>query len=134
MFQQMGEAPTIIKEHCNDATISSDVMFANDVLLLTSVSHDMHCGIISAVDNLTCPTLEIELCNIFYSYLARVFNVLLIMVELKFKSLRYRNRVGVKINELHRGEHAPVIERFHRVAEERCRCYFAKLPFDYLPL
>ena len=32
-----------------------------------------------------------------------------------------------------RGEYISKVERFHEVIKERCRCYFAMLPFDNLP-
>ena len=48
----------------------------------------------------------------------RGFNVVVIMLDDQFKSIKDRNRVAVPINLVRWGENAPVIERFHRVIEE----------------
>jgi hypothetical protein len=41
--------------------------------------------------------------------------------------------LSVIVNVVGKGEHVPAIERFIRVIKERCRCYYAMLPYDVLP-
>ena len=108
-------------------------MHLNEFPFLTTVSRDIHCGAALVVDNLTCSVLEEGLKNMVRGHKLRGFNVVVIMLDKQFKSIKDRSRVGVPINLVSRGEHALVIERFHRVIQERCRCYYAMVPFDYLP-
>ena len=54
-------------------------------------------------------------------------------IDMQFKPLKDRNRVGVAFNLVSKEEHVATIERYHRVIKERCRCYCAMLPFKYLP-
>ena len=117
----------------NNVELSTDAMHLNDVPFLISVSHDFRCGTAGAVDNLKCHILESELSNVVRCYRVREFNVVLITVDIQFKSLKDRNKIGVKFNVVSKGEHAPIIERFHRLIEEQCRCYYAMLLFEYLP-
>lgn len=110
------------------------MLHVNDALFLTSVSHDILHGTADAVDNLKCSTLEINLQNVVRCYAAHSFYAVLIHLDIQFKSLKDHTIVGVKLNVVIRGENAPIIERFHRLVQERCRCYYAMLPFNYLPL
>ena len=54
-------------------------------------------------------------------------------MDIQFKCVKDRNQLGVMINLVSRGEHVKLIERYHRLIEERCRCYYAMLPYDSLP-
>ena len=110
-----------------------DVMHTNDVTFLTSVSKEIHYRTILAVDNLEVETLERGLKNVVRAYSIRDFHVILILVDIQFKVLKDRNKVGMPINTVSKGEHVTKMERFHRVVEERARCYYTMLPFDYLP-
>ena len=56
----------------------------------------------------------------------------MITVDVQFKSLKDRNRHGVKFNVVSKDEHTPFIEQCHRVIEERSRCYHAMMPFEHL--
>ena len=55
------------------------------------------------------------------------------MVDIQFKSIKDRGTLTATVNVVGKGEHVPAIERFIRVIKERCRCYYAMLPFDVLP-
>ena len=57
-------------------------------------------------------------------------------MDIQFKEIRDRDRVGAMTNVVSRAEHVPEIERFVRVLKERARCYFAMLleaEIDTLP-
>ena len=95
-------------------------MFINDVPFLTSISNHLHYGTSKAVDNLVAPTLEEGLKSIIRSYAVRGFGVGVIFLDLQFKCIKDRNRLGVSIIIMSKGEHVKQIERFHRVIEERC--------------
>ena len=95
---QMVEVPLAVRKHYNNVKISTDVMHVNDIPFLTSVSHDMHYGTSLAVDNLTAPVLERGLRNAVRKYNIRGFNVVVIILDTQFKSLKERNKVGVPIN------------------------------------
>ena len=45
----------------------------------------------------------------------RGFKVLLIVADMKFKSLNDYNNLGVSINIASKNEHAKLVKRFHRV-------------------
>ena len=130
---QTVELPPEVKDYYSNVEISVDIMHVNGVPFLTSVSHDIHYGTIAAVENMKCPALEHEVKKILRSYAVRGFNVVMILVDKKFKSMKERNRVGVPFNLVSKDEHAPIIERYHRVIEERSRCYYVMLPFKSLP-
>lgn len=130
---QSVELPPEITNYYSNAELSSDVMCANDVPFLTSISHDAHYGTACAVKNMTCPALEHELRKIVRSYGVRGFSIVVMHADKQFSSLKDRNNVGVPFNIVSKGEHAPVIERYHRVLEERARCYYAMVPYDSLP-
>jgi hypothetical protein len=55
------------------------------------------------------------------------------LVDIQFKALKDRGMLDAIVNDVGKGEHAPMIERFIRVIKQRCRCYYAMLPFDNLP-
>ena len=105
--------------HCNNVEMSADVMLLNEVPC--------------AVDNIICTALEKELINVIRCYVVRGFNIILITVDMQFKSLKDRNKVGVKFNVVSKSEHASIIEQYYRVIEEQHRCYYSMLPCNYLP-
>jgi len=59
--------------------------------------------------------------------------VQVVHVDIQFESVRNSKNVQVRVNVVSKGEHVPDIERYIRVVKERCRCYFAMLPFKTLP-
>ena len=67
------------------------------------------------------------------SYGIRGFTVGVMFLDIQFKCVKDRNQLGVMVVIVSRGEHVNAIERFHRVIEERCRCYHDMVPFDSLP-
>ena len=113
--------------------MSSGATRANDVTCLASVSEHVHYGTVLAVDNLQIETLKPGLTNVVHCYSVRRFNAVIMLVDMYFKTLKYRNRVGVLINLVSRGECVPKIERFHRVLKESARCYNVMIQFYYLP-
>ena len=85
------------------------------------------------MDNLKYVLLEFILINVVKYYAVRGFCVVMITVDIQFKSLKDQNRVGVKFNIVSKDEYAPIIESIYRVIEEHYRCYFTMIPFDYMP-
>ena len=125
-------SPTIITYYGN-VQLAADVLHVNDVPFLTSMSNHLHYGTANAVDNMTAPTLEAGVKNIIRSYAVRGFGVGVIFLDIQFKCVKDRNMLEIPVVIVSRREHVKMIERFHRVIEERCRCYYAMLPFDSLP-
>ena len=125
--------PPIEKEHCSDVAISAETMHVNEVPLLTSISYDVNYGSVGVLDNLKCPALEYEIQKAIRNYSVKVSSSVLIAVDIQFKSLKDLNQVGMKFNVASKEEHAPIIERYHRVIEERCHCCYSMLPFENLP-
>jgi hypothetical protein len=79
------------------------------------------------------PVLEDEIKRIIRVYSIRGFHIKYILVDIKFKPLKDRGLLDAVVNVVGKGGHAPMIERFIWVVKERCRCYYAMLPFDDLP-
>ena len=55
------------------------------------------------------------------------------LVEMKFKWIKDRIRIGVPSNVVSKVEHVKQIERFHRLIEERARGYYGINTFNALP-
>ena len=85
---QTVEALPTVRLCYNNVEMSADMMHLNKVLFLTSISHDIHCRTVDAVDNMTCTALEKELINVIRCYMVRGFNVILITADAQFKSLK----------------------------------------------
>ena len=100
-----------MKQFYSDAEISVDTVHANDVPFLTSIIHDVHHGIVVKVEKLKFPALEYGIQKVIRSYSVRVFNIVLISVDIKSKSLKDRDEAGVKFNVVSKEEHALNIER-----------------------
>ena len=49
----------------------------------------------------------------------------MIHVDIQFKAVKDQKILKPLINVLSRGEHVPDIKQYHRVLQERARCYFA---------
>ena len=75
--------------------LSADVLRVRNVTLLTSVSEKMHYGSISAVDNINCNTVDIELMSVTRCYSIRWLKIALIMLDAQFKSLKDRSNLGI---------------------------------------
>jgi hypothetical protein len=125
--------PTKILDYYNSVTLSIDVMHVNKVPFLISISEHIHYGTIKALDSMKIPVLEQEIERIIKLYAVRGFHVKFILVDIQFKSIKDRGNITAIVNVVGKGEHVPAIERFIRVIKERCRCYYAMLPFDTLP-
>ena len=130
--RQLTEAPSTIKMHYRDAQLSVDELHVNNMPFFTSISNHMHYGTANAIDNMKVETLEKYLQSLMRCYATRGFELVVILVDIHFKTLKDRNKVGTVIRIVSRGEHVKHIERFHRVIEERARFYFAMVPFDVL--
>ncbi|OEU08874.1 hypothetical protein FRACYDRAFT_249219 [Fragilariopsis cylindrus CCMP1102] len=125
--------PTKILDYYSSVTLSIDVMHVNKVPFLISVSEHIHYGTIKALDSMKIPVLELEIQRIIKLYAVRGFHVKFILVDIQFKAIKDRGQLTATVNVVGKGEHVPAIERFIRVIKERCRCYYAMLPFKSLP-
>ena len=75
-----------------------------------SISNHIYYGSANAIDNMKANTLELGLQNLVRCYAIRGFNVVVIMVNIQFKPLKDRNKLGVAINFVSKGEHVKAIE------------------------
>lgn len=125
--------PTKILDYYTSVTLSIDVMHVNKVPLLVSISEHIHYGTVKALDSMKIPVLELEIERIIKLYAVRGFHVKFILVDIQFKSIKDRGKLTAIVNVVGKGEHVPAVERFIRVIKERCRCYYAMLPFNVLP-
>ncbi|OEU10337.1 hypothetical protein FRACYDRAFT_247347 [Fragilariopsis cylindrus CCMP1102] len=125
--------PTKILDYYSSVTLSIDVMHVNKVPFLISISEHIHYGTIKALHSMKIPVLELEIERIIKLYAVRGFHVKFILVDIQFKAIKDRGKLTATVNVVGKGEHVPAIERFIRVIKERCRCYYAMLPFKTLP-
>ena len=107
---QTVELPPEIKNYYNNVQLLAGMMHENDILFLISVSQNAYYGVVGAVKNMTCLVLEHEIRKILRSYAVRGFNIVVILVNKRFKSLKERNKVRVSFNLVSKEEHAPAIE------------------------
>jgi hypothetical protein len=125
--------PTTVLDYYKDVELSIDVMHVNKVPFLVSISEHIHFGTITALDSMKIPVLEDDIKKIIRLYSVRGFHIKYILVDIQFKAIKDRGLLDAIVNVVGKGEHAPMIERFIRVIKERCRCYYAMLPFDDIP-
>ena len=59
-----------------------------NIMFLTSISNDAYHGTISIVHDMKCILLEYKFRKVFRSYIIRGFNIILILVDKQFKSLK----------------------------------------------
>ena len=90
--------------------LSADVIYINNMLFIISISNNIHYRIISAIANLKCSLLESELQSVVRSYAIRSFKIILIGVDIQFKTLKDQNLVGIPINIVARDKYVPKIE------------------------
>ena len=84
----------------DDAEISSEIMNANDMLILKPVSEHAHYVTFFVVHNLKVESLESRLINLVSCYFIIGFNFVVILVDMKIKFLKDHIKVGVLINWL----------------------------------
>jgi hypothetical protein len=65
--------PTTILDYYADVSLSVDIMHANKVPLLVSISEHIHYGTIRAVDSMKIPLLEDEIKRIICMYSVRTW-------------------------------------------------------------
>ncbi|OEU17119.1 hypothetical protein FRACYDRAFT_237529 [Fragilariopsis cylindrus CCMP1102] len=132
LTDSMPVPPTIL-DYYKDVELSVDIMHVNKVPFLVSISEHIHYGTVTALESMKIPILEHEINKIIRLYSVRGFHVKYILVDIQFKPIKDRGLLDAIVNVVGKGEHAPMIERFIRVIKERCRCYYAMLPFEDLP-
>ena len=79
--------PRTINQLYHKIFLASDVMLLNDVPFLTSIYEHVHYGIVRAVHNLKCPSLEDGLKKVIRSYAMRGLRIILIAVDPQLKTL-----------------------------------------------
>ena len=82
-----------------------DILYVNRVPFLTSISNYIHYGSANTVDNMKADILEMGLKNLVQYYAIRGFLVVVILVDIQFKSLKDRNKVSIAINFVSKGEY-----------------------------
>ena len=131
---QVVKVPPSIMEHYGSAQLAEDMLHVNEVPFLISIPTHIHYGTANAVDNTKAPTLEVDLKSTIRSYVVRGFSVGIMFLDIQFKCVKDRKNIDVSVNMVSHGKHVKLIERFHRVIEEKCRYHYAMLPYDSLPI
>ena len=109
--------------HCRDVQLSVDVLHVNEIPLFTSISNHIHYGTANDIYNMKADTLEKGFQSLMRCYATRVFEVVAMLVGVKFTTLKNRSKVGIVSNIVRRGEHVKQTELFRRLIEERDRCH-----------
>ena len=94
----------------SDMKLSAGVMHVNDVPWIMSISKNIHYRTASAADNFKFANLELELPNAERVCTVQCLNIVLITLDIQFKSLKNRNKLGLVINIINRGKNFSVIE------------------------
>ena len=107
--------PRWIMKFYTDVDMATYVMHANDTPFLTTISENACHGTITIVNNLKWHALEFELKNVIRSHKVRGFSIVLLVVDMQFKSLTDRNLLGMAINYFSREDYLMKVERLHRL-------------------
>ena len=127
------DIPYNIHQYYNDIKLSTNVIYINNTSFITSISDNIHYGTVYTIDNLQCSTIEAQLKKVLEKYTIRGFRIKMIVVDIQFKSLKDRNACGALFDIISRDEYVLKIERQHRIAKKRLRCYFAMTSFNCAP-
>ena len=82
----------------------------NKIPFLTSISNHIHYRTTMSMGNMNIASLEVGLENIIRCYALRRFNIVVVLVDIQFKYLKDRNKIGKSINIVTRGEYIKHIE------------------------
>ena len=94
-------------------------MFVSRVLILVTVSRNIHYGTVHGLPSMKIPVMEAAIQGVVKSYAVRGFLVKFIFVDLQFKAIKDRNDIkGPILNIVSWDEHVKDIERFIRVLNE----------------
>ena len=88
--------PRTIRQFQNNAELSVDVMFVNNVPFL--ISEHIHYSTVNAVDHLKYNALETQVKGVLRSYAVRCFRIIVIGVDVQFKALKGRNNCDMPFN------------------------------------
>ena len=113
-------------------TLCADIMFINTNPVLITILCHLHYSTGQVLRSTKLNDLEGNLINVMKEYQYRGFAIRLLLVDKQFEGLEHRF-VGVTVNTVSRDEHVPEVERLTRTIKERCRCYFALIPFKKIP-
>ena len=109
-----------------------DVVKVNGVRFLDTYSRVVRFCTASEIHNAEIPTLITILKTVKTIYQDKGFNIIAIAVDNAFEPTKQNPdfidlKIPLKITS--EDEHEPYIERFNRTLKERCRMFFATLPF-----
>ena len=93
-------------------------MNLNDVHFIINLSTSVNYRIVTALKNLKCEYLEIELKNTVRFHAIYRFKINMIHVDIQFKALKDINFIGLNVNVVGREEHIHKIERWNRLIKE----------------
>ena len=112
--------------------IGIDIMYANGIPFLTTISRTIQFGTTTEMSGATMDNVLIALRVIASTYESRVFKIMAIAADNGFSALE--NNPGfivieITLNLTAEDEHEPYVERFNRTIKEKCRMCIAGIPF-----
>ena len=91
--------------HQSNIQLATNILHINDIPFLTSISNYIHYSTANTGSNMKANTLELGLQNIVRFCAICRFNIVIILVDIQFKSLKNRNKISVMINIMSKGEY-----------------------------
>ncbi len=121
-----------ILEQCQQVTLAVDLMFANGVLFLVSVSRGVNLVTAEHTPSHTANQLAAGIGCIMDLYSCRRFQVGTVLMDSKFEKLRVLIPILV-VNTTAAKEHVPEVERRVCLIKEHGRGILNTLPFKKMP-
>lgn len=81
-----------------DVELSVDMLHINNIIFLGSISKNIHYVTINTLENMKIPTMESVIERIIHSYAVQGFHIALIHVDIQFKAIKDRKKIGMAIN------------------------------------
>ena len=111
--------PQSVKDHYMNLTIAADVLYANQIPILATISRGVHYGMFAPLPNMKVKTLETAILAVIQSYALCGFVVQHLLVDIQFQCLQHAFKDHqVTVNGVSSKEHVPEIERFIQVIKE----------------
>jgi hypothetical protein len=127
--------PQIMSCYCR-VTLAADVMYANGVPMMVTVSRNIRFATVEALPNSNIKTLVNVIKNMVTVYRRASFIVTTTLMDGKFEPIQgdlVDMSPGITLNKTANDEHVGDIERFIRTLKEQMRVIYNTLPFNHMP-
>jgi hypothetical protein len=134
VWSDRADIPKQILSRYREVTLACDVMYANGIPFLVSISRHIKFGTAEMLKSESGAQLLASIKLVTQTYTTRGFLVTRMMVDGQFEPLCGELAdLGIAVNYFSRDEHVPEIERHIRTLKERTWYIYNQLPFKKMP-